>query len=144
MLAYIMLNPSTADADKDDATIRRCIRFSQAEGFSAIEVVNLFAYRATDPRALKRAGYQVGPSNNSQLALTAAEADVVCIAWGVNAHGLARPVEVLMLLRRLKIQPHCLRITRSGYPQHPLMLPTSCRMMPFTPDAIDLAMRVSN
>ena len=62
-LIFIMLNPSTADAMQDDPTIRKCIGFAKRLGFGGIEVVNLFAYRATDPRDLRANGYQVGPDD---------------------------------------------------------------------------------
>lgn len=129
-LLFIMLNPSTADADKDDTTIRRCVGFARSHGFGELEVVNLFAYRTTDPKELRRAGYPVGPENDDHIAAAVGGSAVVCVAWGANVHGLARPAEVLELLRRLGVSPHCLRTTRGGYPQHPLMLSSSCMLQP--------------
>lgn len=137
---YVMLNPSTADAEVDDATIRRCIKFAQAHNFGELEVVNLFAYRATDPKDLRRAGYPVGPENDEHIAAAARDSAAVCLAWGANVAGLERPQIVLPMLRRLGVKLQCLRITRSGYPQHPLMLPSSCRLMPFDSDTIQVAM----
>lgn len=136
-LVFIMLNPSTADASVDDATIRRCVGFAAREGWGAIDVVNLFAYRATDPKDLRRAGYPIGPDNDNAITEAVTSAGCVCLAWGANAGELARPGEVLALLRRLGIDLHCLRITRSGHPQHPLMLPSDCTLRPFTLQAID-------
>jgi hypothetical protein len=130
-LLFVMLNPSTADADQDDATIRRCIRFAQAEGFPALEVVNLFAFRATDPKDLRRAGYPAGPENDRHIQEAARAAAKVCLAWGSNAAGLERPQIVIPLLRAACAQLHVLRMTRSAHPQHPLMLPASCRLQPF-------------
>jgi len=130
-LLFVMLNPSTADHEIDDPTIRRCLRFADAHGYGELEVVNLFAYRATDPNDLKRAGYPVGPENDQHIAAAVHEAAAVCLAWGSNAAGLERPGVVLQQLRALGVKPQCLRITRSGYPQHPLMLPSDCRLMPF-------------
>lgn len=131
-LVYVMLNPSTADANQDDPTIRRCIRFAQSNGFDAIDVVNLYAFRATSPADLKRAGYLVGPENDQHI-LDATRGQQVCLAWGANASGLTRPAEVLKLLRGIHVEPQCLWATRSGHPQHPLMLPASCRLRPFAP-----------
>lgn len=140
-LLFIMLNPSTADAEVDDATIRRCVKFAQAHGFGELEVVNLFAYRATDPKDLRHAGYPVGPENDEHIRAAVLDAAAVCLAWGVNVAGLERPQIVLTMLRAMGVKLQCLRITRSGYPQHPLMLPSSCRLMPFDIEAIQTAMK---
>ena len=139
-LLFVMLNPSTADASVDDATIRRCIKFAQAHDFGELEVVNLFAYRATDPQDLRRAGYPIGPDNDEHICAAVRESAAVCLAWGSNVAGLERPQIVLPKLRALGVKLQCLRITRSGYPQHPLMLPSSCRLMPFDSDTIQAAM----
>jgi hypothetical protein len=138
-LLFVMLNPSTADAEEDDPTIRRCLKFAQAHAFGELEVVNLFAYRATDPADLKAAGYPVGPDNDAYIAAAVADSAAVCVAWGSHAAGLVRPGIVLQQLVALGVKPQCLRITRSGYPQHPLMLPSSCRLMPFTEQEVNTA-----
>lgn len=142
-LVFVMLNPSTADADVDDATIRRCAGFAVAEGFGGIEVVNLFAYRATDPKDLKSAGYQVGPGNDRWIELAAISArdggGALCVAWGANAAGLGRPQAVLTLLAKTGVAIQCLRVTRGGHPQHPLMLSSSCRLQPFNHETAQAA-----
>jgi hypothetical protein len=139
-LLFIMLNPSTADSEVDDATIRRCVKFAQSHDFPGLEVVNLFAYRATDPRDLRNAGYPLGPENDEHIAAAVKDSAAVCLAWGANVAGLERPQIVLPMVRQMGVKLQCLRITRSGYPQHPLMLPSSCRLMPFTIEAIEEAM----
>lgn len=86
---------------------------------------------ATKPADLRAAGYPVGPDNDRHIADAVHDASAVCVAWGANAAGLARPGEVLTLLRGLGVNVQCLQITRSGYPQHPLMLPSNCTLQPF-------------
>lgn len=130
-LLFVMLNPSTANADVDDPTIRRCIGFAQAEEYGALEVVNLFAYRTPDPRALKAAGYPVGPDNDAHIKAEARAAQTVCLAWGANGAGLHRRGEVLALLKGTRRGAWCLALTRGGEPAHPLMLNRSCRLQPF-------------
>jgi hypothetical protein len=131
-LLYVMLNPSTADAHVDDATIRRCATFADAHGYHGFEVVNLYAYRATDPKELRRAGWPVGPENDMHIIAALADSDPeVCVAWGSNAADLSRPAEVLALLRKWGRKVSCLRITSSGHPQHPLMLHSDCRLQPY-------------
>ena len=67
---FIGLNPSTADATEDDPTLRRCIGFAKSWGFGGLYMLNVFAYRATDPRLMKRQKPKVaiGPRNNMHLA----------------------------------------------------------------------------
>lgn len=121
-LAFIMLNPSTADASVDDATIRKCIGFAKKFGYSAIEVANLFAFRATKPRDMLAAADPVGPLNDTVLlGLIQRNHRIIC-AWGGNASKSTRPAEVLNMLRAHKVETHCLHVTKDGAPGHPLML----------------------
>lgn len=130
-LLYVMLNPSTADGEQDDPTIRRCTTFALAHGFGAFEVVNLFAYRATKPADLAAAGWPVGPDNDAHITAAASSAGLVCAAWGANAAGLARPQAVLSMLLGVGTPIACLGLTRSGYPRHPLMLSADHVLRPF-------------
>lgn len=135
-----MLNPSAADGEQDDPTIRRCIGFARSHGFNAIEVVNLFAYRATDPRDLKRAGYPVGPLNDEHILHAASQAGAVCLAYGAHGRDLERVQVVLPQLRRAGSELQCLAISKDGVPRHPLMLRSDCRLHPFSHAAIEAAM----
>ncbi|AJG18802.1 DUF1643 domain-containing protein [Cupriavidus basilensis] len=132
-MLFVMLNPSTADAEQDDPTIRKCIGFATRKGFGAVEVVNLFGYRATNPADLKAAGYDSGPEN--QRAITDAvresidEGGAIVLAWGANARGLAAPVVVQGIVRGMGAKAHALRLLDDGTPAHPLMLPYSCELV---------------
>ncbi len=136
VLAFVMLNPSTADESMDDPTIRRCIGFAQTLGFGSVEVVNLFAYRATSPVDLKRAGWPVGPENDDWIKATAEHAvetgGAVCCAWGANAAKLRRPIDVFALLDAAGAEPMCLERTSSGAPSHPLYLPGASHLRPLS------------
>ena len=83
-IAFIMLNPSTADDQKDDPTIRRCIGFAHAWGFGALEVVNLFAYRATDSRKLLGVDDPVGSENDNYIVQAVELCPFVVVAWGTK------------------------------------------------------------
>lgn len=134
-LLWVMLNPSTADADQDDPTIRKCIRFAKAHGYDALQVVNLFAYRATSPRDLRDAGWPVGPENDDWIQDAAWEADGICLAWGAFASRTPRAGEVIRLLRKASATPlQCLHVTQDGHPSHPLYLPGDTRLRPFPLD----------
>ena len=130
-LAFVMLNPSTADADNDDPTIRRCIAFAKLHGFDGIDVVNLYAYPATKPVDLKRAGYIVGAENDTHIREAARTAGAVCVAWGDNAAGLYRPYEVLEILASEEVEPMVLDLTARGIPRHPLMLRADCKLQAY-------------
>ncbi len=127
---YIMLNPSTADASVDDATIRRCISFAARHGFGGIYVCNLFAYRSTDPAQLTRVADPVGPENNNHILSTLPKCDKVVAAWGVNGSLFARDWDVIQLVGNKK-PLHCLGKTKGGFPKHPLYLSSLTTIIPF-------------
>jgi hypothetical protein len=120
-LRFVMLNPSTADASLDDPTIRRCTGFARREGYGALIVLNLYAYRATNPKVLVTCADPVGPHNDTILwahLLAAAEGPTpVVAAWGANAKR-ERVAHVLGL--RPSVDWRCLGVTKDGQPRHPL------------------------
>ncbi|HET7326968.1 MAG TPA: DUF1643 domain-containing protein [Nocardioidaceae bacterium] len=134
VLTFIMLNPSTADALADDPTITKCLGFAARLGFSGIQVVNLYPWRATKPADLwsaRRAGADItgGRKGNGILedALRDAARDdrLMLAAWGANAAKDPARVKWLCSLPGAG-RLHALSITRDGHPGHPLMLPYSC------------------
>lgn len=128
---FIMLNPSTADATKDDPTIRRCKSFADIWGYKRLTVVNLFAYRATDPRALWTASEPVGFLNNSWIKSSALKASKVVCAWGANGYLYDRDREVMALLKRVGVTAYCLNTTKDGFPCHPLYQPKDAVLKPY-------------
>lgn len=121
-LGVILLNPSVADADHDDPTIRRCIGFAWRWGYAGITVGNLFALRTKDPLALCDHPDPVGPDNAVWLArLTEEHAHVLC-GWGagVPRRHLALIDPLMARLSRPGTRAICLGLTRSGQPRHPL------------------------
>lgn len=120
---FIMLNPSTADADKDDPTVAKCGRYARAWGYGRLEVRNIFALRSTNPNALYSAADPVGPGNNDAILSAARTAELVVCAWGVHGELHRRGREVLSLLAEERVVPHALAITQCGEPGHPLYLP---------------------
>lgn len=124
-MLWVMLNPSTADASADDPTIRKCVGFAKRNRFPGIEVVNLFAWRATDPRELRNAADPTGPENDAAI-LTAVDcAAAVFFAWGdfqwPQARTRALAVADMIRLRSPKT-PMCFGYTGTREPRHPLML----------------------
>jgi hypothetical protein len=125
---FVMLNPSTADAETDDPTIRRCIGFARSWGFEWLKVVNLFAFRATDPRELLAADDPSGPENLCTIAKVVGGSDLVVCAWG--AFPLAGREHVDLVLE-LIAAPHALGLTKNGSPRHPLYVRGDARPEPF-------------
>lgn len=119
-LAWVMLNPSTADAALDDPTIRRCMSFSRQWGFRRMVVFNLFGLRATNPDELLRAADPEGPDLRRYLQHICLCSSVM-VAWG--AHSLARDQYARVADLLAAKQLNCLRETKHGAPGHPLYIP---------------------
>jgi hypothetical protein len=122
-VCWIMLNPSTADAEQDDPTIRRCVGFSRAWGYVGAVIVNLFALRTTDPGRLYEHPDPIGPDNSVFLETEAQCGAIVIAAWGTHGVCGDRGEAVRERLRELRVDLHHLGLTKDGHPSHPLYLP---------------------
>lgn len=126
-VTYVMLNPSTADERRNDPTIARCQKRAELLGFGGLDVVNLFALRATDPADLRAAESPVGPDNDATILAACRAARLVLAAWGVHGRHRARDEQVLSLLASVDCQVQVLGLTRHGLPRHPLYVSYSQR-----------------
>jgi hypothetical protein len=124
-LVFVMLNPSTADDKIDDPTIRRCIGFAKTLGYGSMEVVNLFAYRATNPDELKNCVDPIGLKNDEYILDAAKRATQIIFAWGTKGIFLNRGKLVGDLL--FEYEPTCLAKTNAGHPKHPLYIKGNCK-----------------
>lgn len=120
---WIMLNPSKADHEVDDPTIKRCIGFTRAWGYNGFVVTNLFAWRDSDPAGLLTAPDPIGPRNDEVILSQAKGASLVICAWGCHGSLNGRSKAVLRMLREAQIDLHCLALTAAADPGHPLYLP---------------------
>jgi hypothetical protein len=127
---FIGLNPSTANADHDDATIRRCRHFAADWGYGGFVMVNLFAFIATDPTELHSGRCGDGPANDDVLLEEAARAALIVACWGAFPMAQERAQAVVELLDGFEL--HCFGRTASGAPKHPVRLATATRTEPFT------------
>lgn len=144
---FVMLNPSTADANEDDPTIRKCIGFARRWGCGSILVVNMFAFRTPYPKDLAAADARgediYGPDRDEVLQNVMAKSKargwpVIC-AWGSPSKGgqalrrlvslNARAVSLGALVREMQL--HCLGTAKDGNPRHPLMLPYVTERQPW-------------
>lgn len=120
---FVMLNPSTATEVQNDPTVERCERRARTLGYGGFRVVNIFAWRDTDPAQMRRAADPVGPENDAILRDGAAWADHVIAAWGVHGAHRDRGPAVADLLRDTGCELFHLGLSKHGHPRHPLYLP---------------------
>jgi hypothetical protein len=119
---FVMLNPSTATEVQNDPTVERCERRARALGFGAFRVTNIFAWRDTDPRKMRKAADPVGLHNDAAILDGVNWADQVIAAWGAHGAHLDRGRQVETLLRRTGKALFQLGLTNTGQPKHPLYI----------------------
>lgn len=141
IMLFVMLNPSTANSDFDDPTIRRCRGYARREGAGSLEVVNLVPWRATNPRDLLGTWHSwqkpaIEAENLRWIRQAAVRADTVICAWGafvatLDAKCGARPApDVLQAIADAGRQPLCLGLTGAGHPKHPLYVDGDAPLQP--------------
>lgn len=131
MVAFIGLNPSTADEYRNDPTITRCINFAKQWGYDGMAMLNLFAFRATDPRDMKKMATPVGPLNDAAIEYSLKTFGKVVACWG--NHGKFKDRSDFV---RRRASDHCIEkfgLTKLGEPQHPLYLSADTKPTLWTP-----------
>ena len=124
---FVGLNPSRADENSDDPTIRRCINFAKAWGYGGLCIVNLFAFCTHDPKELFKAKNPIGPKNDSMIKKRIANFEKVILIWGNHGSFLKRNESILKLIKK----PFCLKINKKGAPAHPLYLKGTLKPIPY-------------
>ncbi|MEP6867151.1 MAG: DUF1643 domain-containing protein [Novosphingobium sp.] len=126
VLAFIMVNPSTADEHQDDQTIRMVRLFGRRHGYGRLLVGNIFAYRSQDIGQLELVEGPVGPENDHHLEAIMRESDRCYVAWGAEAKLPSRLRgrwrEVVRLADRIGCTLFCLDHLNGGHPRHPQIL----------------------
>jgi hypothetical protein len=134
-ILFVMLNPSTANADANDPTIRRCMGFARSWGAKRIEIRNLFAFRATDPKdmvaALGHGTDIVGPENDSQIEAAHGRSSRTFAAWGAHPLATERGKVAMRILSRRPV--FCFGTSKSGAPRHPLYVPSNFLPLEYRP-----------
>ena len=129
---FIMLNPSTADGEQDDNTIRRCISFAKREGSGSLVVVNLMAFRSTDPDLLPAGDEAFGPENALHLQREIAACDgPIIAAWGSHKAADRYVPVVREILAGSGREIRCLKLSTRGRPYHPLYVKGDSPLLPF-------------
>ncbi len=132
-IMFIGLNPSTADRNKDDSTIKRLYKYSQDQGYGGLIVGNLFAFVETDSKKLKdfiKEGKNIiGIDNDMWLEKLSKEENIkkIVAIWGNEGILLKRNEQIIKNFPKLD----CLKINKTGQPRHPLRLPNNLTFIPF-------------
>lgn len=133
-VCFMMLNPSTADAENDDNTIKRCIEFARSWGYGSLYVVNLYAYRSRHPQDLLVVSDPIGSKNLLHVITIASKCEKIICAWG-NSPIVNRIQKNYPDYLPLKVIPthklHCLALANDGTPKHPLYLPAKLKPLKF-------------
>lgn len=125
---FIGLNPSTADECEDDPTIQKCIKFAQSWDYGGLYMLNLFAYRTTNPRVLWEVKEPIGNGNDDYIKRYSDGCDKVICAWGNNGDFMQRGKSILQYVPNA----HYLKLNKSGQPSHPLYLKSTLTPQKFT------------
>ena len=134
-MLFIGLNPSTADALRDDATVRRLLTFAVREGHDALEVVNLFDFRSTQPRVMLGAADPASPENDQKIAWALDRADQIVAGWGSHGAHRGRGDQMMAKLREpgLVGKSYCFGRCANGQPVHPLYQPNDAPLLRLWP-----------
>lgn len=127
-LIFILLNPSTADVNIDDATVRKCVGFAKWNGFNGIVIYNIYAFRATNPDTLRVTNYPEGGRNDLTLAEISPDSTVIA-GWGSHPQARERAAEVMQMHTQINFS--CLGINKDGSPKHPLYLPYDSKIVDY-------------
>ena len=127
---FIMLNPSTADHEQDDPTLRRCIDFAKQWGYGGLYIGNLYSLRAADPKTLLKVSKFSHIDNCKHVSTMAQQCQLVVCAWG-NYPIIKKLGIPLNIFKQLNQKLHCIDLSKTGTPKHPLYLKKSLTPIPF-------------
>ncbi len=145
-IIFIGLNPSTANAENNDSTLRRLINFSNSWGYGSLVVINLFARVSISPKFLKSSSNPIGHHNNFELkskiiGWSQDEFSDLWLGWGAHGSFMKRDREILKEVRKFSLKkienfpkakmPLAIGLTKSGSPRHPLYMHSSSYLTAF-------------
>ena len=134
LYCVIGANPSTADETEDDPTIRKVIGFGRSLGYGGALMLNVGAFRATDPKDWKAASDPFGPENtvdHLQRYIDQYSPALVVAAWGKPVMSSERGKIRASVIKRKILGMKCWGMNADWSPRHPLMLSYSTPLKPF-------------
>lgn len=140
-VVFIMMNPSYANENQWDNSVRRCVGYASDWGYQLVTILNLFAFRTPFPKGgtdkhgndwppIWQADDPIGPKNDRHIVSEIINADEIVCAWGNAGEHLKRGQEVLDLLPTNNPTPKALKVNNTGHPSHPLYLPKDLEPTP--------------
>lgn len=130
-VAFVMLNPSVADGENDDPTLKRVIGFAKQNGFNDVLVVNLFALISSDPKRLQTHDDPIGEDNEIYLRHAVKNYGVVILAWGAEPIAESEALNFLSEFTDDLDRFKCLGRNKNGSPKHPLYLSKATKIIGF-------------
>jgi hypothetical protein len=125
---FVLANPSTATAEQTDPTVARCIAYATRWGYEWCHVVNVRAWRETDPDKLPADPEAIGPENDEAIRDAVRQATIVVCGWGKL--GGDRGLAALRIIREVGGSPLALKLNLDGSPAHPLYQRSAARPFP--------------
>ena len=122
-ILYIMLNPSLADDNNDDPTIRRLINFSKKFNYGGFLVGNIYSTISPNPKEVDKSD-GISDKNLVELLKLINQVEEIVYAWGNNAY---EPE----FLKDLVSNPKCFGKNLNGSPKHPLYLPKNIQLISY-------------
>lgn len=137
MMGFIMLNPSTADAERNDPTLTRCVNYAHREGCGGVFLVNLYAGRTPHPSELANMGDPIGVENADWIdyVLRTRRISPIVVGWGEGIRRLPLWVDALAVVieraAHYRRDLECLGVAKDGSPRHPLYLKLEAPLIPW-------------
>ena len=126
VISFVGLNPSTATHDTPDPTVKRCMKRAKGMGYSTMYMLNLFSYRATDPKAMKAHKWPTTAWTDQLMLSPLSGSKMVVLCWGNHGAHQRRSDQFLARHRsKLMGKSFSFKITKQGQPGHPLYLPSN-------------------
>ncbi len=130
-ILFVLLNPSTADAQQDDPTNRKCMYWAMRNGYGMLTFCNLFAWRSPYPKVMKAQPEPIGPANDEVIHEMIKSHKVVVAGWGNDGGHMGRDKVVLGFHDSWM----CVGTNKGGQPSHPLYMKNATELMRFPVDS---------
>lgn len=132
LINFVGLNPSTADAQKDDPTIRRLIAFTEALGYQGFRIFNLCAYVSTDPKQVPDSAWNDDNNIITLATMARSSTDIIVACWGNHPEIPAAKIVKDHIIARYQNRIFCFGLTKAGNPKHPLYLPANTKLIAYS------------